>query len=131
MYDQKREGARVGYTPSWTMSILNRRYYDARWLWNEVKELDEWPETTPDDNYGTSVRARYGRAAYPWTRPYLARRGQTCLRRGDLETIGAGHAVCIYRASDRLRAVGIVNSWGQRYPRVLMPYPVLERLLQK
>jgi hypothetical protein len=39
------------------MSILNRRYYDARWLWNEVKEIDEWPETTPDDNYGTSVRA--------------------------------------------------------------------------
>jgi hypothetical protein len=39
--------------------------------------------------------------------------------------------VCIYRASDRLQAVGIVNNWGERYPRVLMSYPVLERLLQE
>jgi hypothetical protein len=39
------------------MSILNRRFYDARWLWNEAKKIDEWSDTNPGDNNGTSVRA--------------------------------------------------------------------------
>ncbi|MEA2273640.1 MAG: hypothetical protein QOI98_2348 [Solirubrobacteraceae bacterium] len=42
-----------------------------------------------------------------------------------------GHAVCIYRASDRLNAVGIVNSWGPRYPLALMDYALLQRLLDQ
>lgn len=56
-YDQGREGACVGYSVSQMMSILNRRRYDARWLWNEAKKIDEWTDTNPGDSNGTSVRA--------------------------------------------------------------------------
>ena len=39
------------------MTILNRKRYDARWLWNKAKEVDEWEDTNPGDDNGTSVRA--------------------------------------------------------------------------
>ena len=56
-YNQESEGACVGFAGSWMMSILNRRFYHARWLWNEAKKIDEWTYTNPGDNSGTSVRA--------------------------------------------------------------------------
>lgn len=56
-YDQGREGACVGFSCSEAMTILNRRIYSARWLWNEAKKIDEWPDTNPGDSNGTSVRA--------------------------------------------------------------------------
>ncbi len=34
-----------------------RRLYDARWRWDRSKENDEWPETKPGDDNGTSVRS--------------------------------------------------------------------------
>ena len=49
-------------------------------------------------------------------------------RAADFGTIRGGHAICIYRASDKLGAVGIVNSWNN-YPPVLMPYDTLSKLL--
>lgn len=53
-YDQGEEGACVGFAASWAMSILNRQFYDARWLYHEAQGVDEWP----GENYsGTSVRA--------------------------------------------------------------------------
>ena len=177
-YDQASEGACVGFASSWMMSIVNRRFYDAPWLWNSAKAVDDWPDTNPGDDRGTSVRAAMdvlraqghvrifrGRAAPPslaegiaenrwattvdevrtsvaagtpvvlgchWYRNFDAPQhdgGAWWIGRGDLGTVRAGHAVCIYRASDRHQAVGIVNSWGRRYPPVLMPYATLERLL--
>jgi hypothetical protein len=179
-YDQGREGACVGFASSWLMSILNRRFYDAHWLWNEAKLVDEWPQTNPGDGRGTSVRAamdvlrarghvrlfrgrahaaamedgilenRWARtvdevrtsvaAGSPvvlgcnWYREFdhpELHRGACWIGRNGLSTIRAGHAVCIYRASDRLQAVGIVNNWGRRYPLVLMPYVTLGRLLDE
>lgn len=56
-YDQGNEGACVGFGSSQMMSILNKRRYDARWLWNQAKIVDEWPDTNPGDDNGTSVRA--------------------------------------------------------------------------
>ena len=56
-YDQGAEGACVGFGSSQMMSILNHRRYDARWLWNAAKMIDEWPDTNPGDDNGTSVRA--------------------------------------------------------------------------
>jgi len=179
-YDQKKEGACVGFASSWMMSILNRRFYDARWLWNKAKEADEWPETNPGDNNGTSVRAAMDvLRAKGHVRIFRGECKPPCLQdgiienrwatsadqirtaiasgtpvtlginwydnfdkpvkkdknywigTGDLGLIRGGHAVCIYRASDKLQAVGIVNSWGMSYPLVLMPYTVLERLLHE
>lgn len=56
-YDQGREGACVGYSSSQMMTFLNRRRFDARWLWNEAKKIDPWPDTNPGDDNGTSVDA--------------------------------------------------------------------------
>jgi hypothetical protein len=56
-YNQGREGACVGFSCSQMMTILNRKRYDARWLWNRAKEIDEWDDTNPGDDNGTSVRA--------------------------------------------------------------------------
>jgi hypothetical protein len=56
-YNQGREGSCVGFGSSEMMSILNGKRYDARWLWDQAKMIDEWPETNPGDDNGTSVRA--------------------------------------------------------------------------
>lgn len=180
LYDQGREGACVGFGSSWMMSILNRRFYDARWLWDRAKECDEWEFTNPGDNNGTSVRAAmdvlrkvgHCRVFRHKTHPPALVEGilvnrwattvdqiRTCIASGipvaigvnwyrnfdqpvqkgrsfwigeyDLGFVRGGHAVCIYRASDRLQAVGIVNNWGTLYPLVLMPYETLQRLLDE
>jgi hypothetical protein len=177
-YNQLREGACVGFASSWMMSILNRKLYNARWLWNEAKKIDQWPETNPGDNLGTSVRAamdvlrmqghvqilrgrelaanldegilenRWAKTAdevrtaiaggipvtigVNWYTNFdkpTSKDGNWWIGQGELGSIRGGHAVCIYRASDRLQAVGIVNNWGPGYPLVLMPYTVLDRLL--
>jgi hypothetical protein len=181
-WDQGREGACVGFGCSMMMSVLNSRKYAPRWLWNEAKEVDEWPDTNPGDDNGTSVRAGcdvlrdqghrrvyYGRTLPPslaegisenrwatsvdevraciaagvpvaigvnWytafdrpeqdgTRWWAVRRGQ------PLGRVRGGHCVCVYGASDRLQAVRFKNSWGPDYPLALLPYTVLQRLLDE
>lgn len=56
-YDQGQEGACVGYSQSWLMSILNRRLYDAFRLYATAQGLDEYPDTPPAG--GTSLRAGF------------------------------------------------------------------------
>jgi len=61
-YDQGHECACVGFGWSWALSIyhrVNRTYprYDPIWLWNAAKLADDWPDTNPGDDNGTSVRA--------------------------------------------------------------------------
>lgn len=56
-HDQGGEGACVGYGDSMMMSLLNKKRYNPEWLWNEAKKVDEWPDTNPGDDNGTSVRA--------------------------------------------------------------------------
>lgn len=53
-YDQGIEGACVGFSASWAMSLLNRRYYAAQWLYEEARRRDEWPG---EAYAGTSIRA--------------------------------------------------------------------------
>lgn len=57
LYDQGREGACVGYSQSWMMSILNRTKYHAPWLYHEAQLVDEWDDTPPEE--GTSLRAGF------------------------------------------------------------------------
>lgn len=120
-YDQGREGACVGFGCSRMMSLLNRRRYDARWLWNEAKRVDEWPETVPGDDNGTSVRAGcdvlrkqgHRRVWGPITFPVIQREGIAANRwatswdevRRVVGAVGDG--------------VPILNSWGQSYPHVV------------
>jgi hypothetical protein len=53
-YDQGQEGACVGFSCSWAMSILNHRFYAAEWLYEEARRRDSWPG---EDYDGTEVRA--------------------------------------------------------------------------
>jgi hypothetical protein len=180
LYDQGREGACVGFASSWMVSILNRRRYDARWLWDRAKEVDEWPQTNPGDGKGTSVRAAmdvlrtqgHARIVRGHTQPcspadgLLENRWATnvdgiraaisdgvpvvlganwyvnfdkpvkkgaewWIGEGDLGRVRGGHAVCLYRASDRRQALGLVNNWGTRYPLAWLPYTTVERLLHE
>jgi hypothetical protein len=178
VYDQGRTHGCVGYPSSWMKSLLNRRLYAPKWLWDEAKLVDTYDETNPGDSEETTVRAAMdvlraqghrrvfgGRELQPrrsegisenrWAvsvdeiRTSIARGVPVVLGcdwhasfdhperigrewwigRGRLGPTKGGHAVCIYRASDALGAVGIVNSWGPEYPRVLMSYELLEKLL--
>jgi hypothetical protein len=57
IYDQGAEGACVGFGQSIMMSMLNRRLYDARWLYLEAQLVDEYADTPPGE--GTSLRAGF------------------------------------------------------------------------
>jgi hypothetical protein len=57
LYNQGAEGACVGFSQSWGMSILNRKQYDARKLYHEAQKIDEWDDTPPGQ--GTSLRAGF------------------------------------------------------------------------
>lgn len=47
----------MGFSSSQMMTYLNRRRFDARWLWEEAKKVDPWEDTNPGDDNGTSVAA--------------------------------------------------------------------------
>jgi len=57
IYDQGAEGACVGFGESIMMSILNRKLYDALWLYREAQLVDEWSDTPPEE--GTSLAAGF------------------------------------------------------------------------
>lgn len=70
-WNQGSEGACVGFGSSMERTITNMaqarknnikpftKLYDPKWLWNEAKKIDEWSDSNPGDNNGTSVRAAY------------------------------------------------------------------------
>ena len=68
-HDQGAEGACVGFGTSMMLAILNLHQcslqgaknpyirYNPWWLWDRAKETDEFAETNPGDENGTTVRA--------------------------------------------------------------------------
>lgn len=131
-YDQGREGACVGFGCSRMMSLLNRQRYDARWLWNQAKTIDEWPETNPGDDNGTSVRAACD---------VLRKTGHVVANRVP-EIVDIGQGIAANRwATDVdqiLKALGtpswdhvrVLNSWGAGYPHIVnMPATTLHQLI--
>lgn len=147
-YDQGREGACVGFGWSRCMSILNNELYAARWLWDRSKETDEWPETKPGDNEGTSVRAaaeilaKLGHVDWGTSMAddetdvraqYAPASDNGIIRFRWARSVDDVHEVLGNPEGDRLGAVCILNSWGtQGYPhRVWMPDDVLDRLMDE
>lgn len=144
-YDQGAEGACVGFGSSRMMSLLNRKRYDARWLWDMAKSVDPWPDTNPGDDNGTNLDAAMqilkARGHVSWSSLYANRTWQ----QRDTETPALTEGVSAYRwaqtvdeirsvlqspLNDSLQAVPFLNSWGRQYPHITwMPYAVLERLL--
>jgi len=71
-HDQGYEGSCVGHGVAFERAITNstqnkvllrvrpfNRRYDPLDIWNEAKKVDEWADTNPGDDNGTSVRAAY------------------------------------------------------------------------
>ena len=56
-YDQGQDGACVGFSSSWMLSIQRRRKFDARWLYHQAQLVDGDPSTPPAE--GTLVRAGF------------------------------------------------------------------------
>jgi hypothetical protein len=146
-YDQGREGACVGFGCSRMMSLLNRKRYDARWLWDWAKSTDEWPDTNPGDDEGTSVRAACdilrSRGHVSWKNSYAGRdykqrdketptAGEGITANRWARTVAEVHGVLKSPANDGAGAVRILNSWGRGYPhRVWMPDETLQRLIDE
>lgn len=141
------EGACVGFGSSRMMSLLNRRRYNARWLWDAAKATDDWPETRPGDEEGTSVRAALDT---------LRSRGHVLFKRRDADLAwqqrdelgpAAGEGISAYRwttqvedvlrtiahaTATRLGAIPILNSWGRDYPHIVwIPGETAQRIFSE
>lgn len=176
-YDQGAEGACVGYGYSWMMSILNRRKYDAEWLYRQAQLIDPWPDTPPGE--GTSEasaadilmqkghsriwggktwlpRLQDGIGAVEWAdsvdtlracilskrpfgmaipwytnfdKPQWDQKRGWIIGEGDLGSVRGWHFICSWGATDLLAMFRLVNSWGNDYPLVKIPYKTVERLM--
>lgn len=132
-YDQGQEGACVGFGSSRMMSLLNREMYNPWWLWDRAKEVDEWPETNPGDNEGTSVRAAMDILR---TIGHETKRGKTPLLENGISTnrwatnIDQLFQVLQNDEYKQLAAIPILNSWGKDgYPHIVwMPCETWFRL---
>jgi hypothetical protein len=134
-YDQGNEGACVGYGSSRMMGLLNHSRYDAPWLWDRAKEVDEWPDTNVGDNNGTSVRAamdvlrtighiQWGKDKPDPKNGIAANRWATSV--DDL------FSVLQNETYKKLGAIPFFNSWGVGYPRkVWVPCEIWQRLLDE
>jgi hypothetical protein len=142
-YDQGAEGACVGFGASRMMNFFNGKLYLARWLWDMAKKIDEWSDTNPGDDNGTSVRAALDVLRTQGHVPYtdkLAPMQTDWQRRDELvgkpaEGIAANR--WITSMDDALQVLGytgldyvdVLNSWGTSYPHLVrMPVTTLERL---
>lgn len=149
-YDQGSEGACVGFGSSRMMTLMNRKRYFARWLWDRSKEIDEWSDTNPGDADGTSVRAALDvlrtKGHVPWRdlEAYRAMNtdgeGSDWIARAKLTPVvseGISANRWIRSMDDMIQVLGqgkrsycvVLNSWGTSYPRyVRIPITTLERL---
>jgi hypothetical protein len=132
-YDQGNEGSCVGFSSSRMMSLLNRKRYDAEWLYHEAQRLDEWPG---EDYDGTSVRAGmdvlrtegHRRKLGPFTLPVEAGNG---ISANYWATNVVEVLACLHDDVNG-DAVTLVNSWGRSYPHyVHLPLDALARLLRE
>ncbi len=147
-YDQGQEGACVGFGWSRCMTILNSgQEYAARWLWDRAKETDEWDETKPGDNNGTSVRAAaeilvksghvdwqpdYTEDDYVKREAYKADAADGLKVFRWATSVDEVHQTLGNPRADELNAVPVLNSWGTTYPhRVWLPDDVLARLMKE
>jgi hypothetical protein len=134
-YNQGAEGACVGFGTSRMMSLLNRRRYFARWLWDRAKQADEWSDTNPGDDNGTSVRAACDvlrtKGHVTWKPSYADIDNDPAdayPRSGLTPNPNEGISANRWATSwdDVKRTVGatgngvpVLNSWGTDYPRVV------------
>ena len=120
-YDQGSEGACVGFACSRMMTLMNRRRYEARWLYREAQLIDEWSDTPPGE--GTSVRAgcdilrlqghrrTWGSRVHDVKPEEGIAENRWAVRWGEVrEALGL---------PDSHDGVPLLNSWGRDYPHVV------------
>jgi len=131
-YDQGTEGACVGFGSSRMMSLLNRRRYDARWLYHQAQIVDGYPDTPPAE--GTSVRAaldvlRTQGHVFATSTAQIARLSEGITANRWARTVTE---VLTALGTPGAEYVDVLNSWGAAYPkRVRMPAATLQRLLDE
>lgn len=132
-YNQGSEGACTGYSASRCMSLLNRKRYDARWLYHEAQRVDEWEG---EDYEGSSVRAAmdvlrtlghraitHGKEGPPTSAEGIAANRWATTVEQILDCLGM---------SPNAHAIPLLNSWGRDYPRVVwLNVDALARLLRE
>jgi hypothetical protein len=147
-YDQGSEGACVGFGTSHVMTLINRKRYFARWLWDQAKLVDPWDDTNPGDDEGTLVRSALDvlkdKGHVKWATKYESinrdGHGEDSAARAKL-TPSLAEGIKAYRwirdINDLTEVLGyqdvgyvdIVNSWGRYYPHLTrMPLETVERL---
>jgi hypothetical protein len=150
-YDQGSEGACVGFGTSRVMSLMNRKRYFARWLWDRAKEIDPWDDTNPGDDEGTLVRSAFdvlkNKGHVPWRTTYeplnTDGEGPDSVGRAKLKPV-LSEGISAYRwirsIDDLLEVLGykgldyadVINSWGRSYPHLVrFPAEVLDFLWQR
>jgi hypothetical protein len=127
-YDQGAEGACAGFGSSRMMTLLNRKRYTARWLWDWAKAVDEWADTNPGDDNGTSVKAAMDvlrlRGHVPWQASYAdmdyKQRDALAPHAADgisanrwATTVDQIRPVLASPLQEKLGGVQILNSWGR------------------
>jgi hypothetical protein len=132
-YDQGNEGACVGFSASRCMTLLNRKRYDAEWLYHEAQRIDEWEG---EDYDGTSVRAAMD---------VLRTTGARAIKRGKSADPSPAEGISENRwattveqvlqclgMSPSASAIPLLNSWGREYPHVVwLNVDALARLLHE
>nr|WP_081655670.1 hypothetical protein [Amycolatopsis vancoresmycina] len=129
------------------MSIYNGSEYTARWLWDAAKKRDEWPETNPGDENGTSVRAAaevlketghvlwddsYANDDWQAREKYTPEAKQGIKAFRWAKSVDDVHSVLGNARADALGAVPILNSWGPSFPhRTYLPDAVLAKLIDE
>jgi hypothetical protein len=146
-YDQGSEGACVGFGSSRMMGLLNRKRFNAWWLWDLAKTIDWWPDTNPGDSEGTSVSAamdilrKIGHVAYTTKMANLTWQQRDALTAVAGEGIAANRwatniddlfSVLQNETYKKVGAIPFFNSWGKYYPRkVWVPCEIWDRLLKE
>lgn len=150
-YDQWDSSACTGYGTSRMVSLLNRKRYFAKWLWDQAKAGDEWSDTNPGDNEGSSVnsamRVLRTKGHVLWNTKYqefddiydnhersalkpVVSEGISVVRWA--KNVDEVHAALKSPANDRMGGVRFLNSWGRSYPhRTWMSDETLQRLIDE
>jgi hypothetical protein len=119
-YDQGGTGACTGFSASRCMSLLNRKRYSARWLWQQARLTDEWTDNDDlsDPEQGSSVRAAF-----------------EILRTQGHRKVRAGKALApkpVLGLPASRPGIPLLQSWGVSYPHVVwLPDETADRLLNE
>jgi hypothetical protein len=146
-FDQGREGACVGFGTARAASLIERRLFNPWWMWDHAKMVDEWGDTNPGDDNGTSVHAAFdvwrtrGFARYARNqanmsveeRDALAPDSSFRLRENRWATsVDEVLTVLNMPRATKLGAVPMLNSWNGDFPHIAwIPGETLERLRQE